>query len=168
MSRHGSKVMVREAGISDADVVGALIDAMDVHYNGEGNTSGQAMAAGCARKALETNEGTHFLIAEFDGRPVGIACFAVIRPGRRLQGLVFLKDLFVVPEARSLGAGRALMQELARYALARDIGRIDLTTDVANSGAQKLYEGLGGKRQEILRYQYDGDRLRLLAGKGET
>jgi ribosomal protein S18 acetylase RimI-like enzyme len=167
MSGEDGQVTVREARSRDADIVGSLIDAMDAHYNGAGNTSGEALAAACARQALESNEGTHFLIAELEGRPVGIACFAVIRPGRQLKGLVFLKDLFVVPEARSLGVGRALMRELARYAMARDIGRIDLTTDVANAGAQRLYEELGGRRQEILRYQYDGDRLRALAGRSE-
>jgi GNAT superfamily N-acetyltransferase len=154
--------MVREAGLEDAALLGRLIDAMDVHYNGAGNTSGADQAADCALQALQSGEGSRFLVAEVSGRPAGIACFAVIRPGRRLAGLVFLKDLFVEPDYRSRGVGRELMRALARYALERDIGRIDLTTDVTNSGAQKLYEELGGARQAILRYSFDTETMRKL------
>jgi len=156
------EVLVREAGSDDAALLGRLIDAMDVHYNGAGNTSGVDKAADCAHLALQSQEGTRFLVAEVSSQPAGIACFAVIRPGRRLAGLIFLKDLFVVPDHRSRGVGRELMRALARYALERGIGRIDLTTDVANTGAQKLYEELGGARQMILRYSFDTKTMRKL------
>jgi ribosomal protein S18 acetylase RimI-like enzyme len=78
---------------------------------------------------------------------------------------VFLKDLFVVPDYRSRGVGREVMRALARYALKHGIGRIDLTTDKANTGAQKLYEELGGVRQTILRYSFDTETMRTLNGE---
>ncbi|MFY0100128.1 GNAT family N-acetyltransferase, partial [Acinetobacter baumannii] len=79
--------------------------------------------------------GTQFALARHAGRPVGLAAFAVIHPGRRLKGLIFLKDLFVAPEARGLGTGEALMRFLARFAVDNGIGRIDLTAEPHNEGA---------------------------------
>jgi GNAT superfamily N-acetyltransferase len=156
---------VRPATAEDAADVGRLIDAMDAHYNGQGNTEGVDAAVALARRTMETGEGTRFLVAREHGQPVGLACYAVIRPGRRHQGLIFLKDLFVVSEARSGGVGRALMAWLARFAIAEGIGRIDLTTDHANLKAQTLYATLGGKRREMLMYRYDGAALWALAGE---
>lgn len=153
------------ATASDVNVVGRLIDAMDVHYNGAGNTAGVAGAVALARQTIGSGEGTHFLIAQQDGADAGLACFAVLRPGRRHQGLIFLKDLFVVTAMRKLGVGAAMMAWLARYAIAEGIGRLDLNADHANTQAQALYQGLGGERREILMYRFDGPALWALAGR---
>ncbi|MDX2158830.1 MAG: GNAT family N-acetyltransferase [Hyphomicrobiaceae bacterium] len=158
------RIEVRLATVDDAEIVGRLIDAMDAHYNGAGKTAGIAGAVAMARDAMAAREGTKFLVAETEGKPVGLACYVVIRPGRRHQGLVFLKDLFVVSDVRSLGVGRALMSWLARFAIAEGIGRIDLTTDHANTRAQALYTSLGGVRREMLLYRFDGATLWSLAG----
>ncbi len=156
-------LLIREAIHSDAQIVGGLIDAMDVHYRGAGNTGGAEAAAVMAARCLSEKEGTRFLIATIHGEAAGLACFAIIRPGRRHTGLLFLKDLFVVPHARSDGIGRALVAALARYAIDRSIGRIDLTTDTANTGAQRLYDEIGGKRLAKVAYTFEEDALSSLA-----
>ena len=65
-----------------------------------------------------------------------------------------LYDLFVAPAARTLGAGRALLQ--AAEARARHDGkaRMDLTTAKTNLRAQALYESLGWVRDEVF-YAYN-------------
>jgi hypothetical protein len=45
------------------------------------------------------------------------------------------------------------------------IGRIDFTTEKDNVVAQKLYDSLGGARQDKIMYRFDGDRLRHLANR---
>jgi ribosomal protein S18 acetylase RimI-like enzyme len=153
----------RLATIDDAVVVAGLIDAMDAHYRGDGSTRGVAAAIPMVEDTIRSREGTRFLLA-FDGADaVAIACFAVIRPGYRHQGLVFLKDLFVPAQWRGRGIARAVMRELAVFALAHDIGRIDLTTDADNAGARGLYESLGGSRQDKVMFRYDGAALAALA-----
>lgn len=153
----------RIAGIADAPAVAALIDDMDAHYRGDGNTVGVAAAITMVEATLRACEGTRFLLALDGAATVGLACFAVLRPGYRHQGLVFLKDLFVPARLRGLGIGRAMMSELARFAVAHGIGRIDLTTDADNAGARALYEGLGGARQEKIMFRFDGAALAALA-----
>ncbi len=159
-----TSIDIRLASTADAEHIGALVHAMDQHYRGLEGSLGIPSATEMARRCLESNEGTRFLLALESGAPIGIACFAIIRPGRRQHGLVFLKDLFVVDAMRSRGVGATLMRALARFATERGIGRIDLQTATENIGAQKLYDTLGGLRREnVLAYTYEGDALAALA-----
>jgi GNAT superfamily N-acetyltransferase len=156
-------VEVRLATRADAPWLGALIDEMDRHYRGADAVQAVGTAAAMIERTFDTAEGTRFLLAIVSGKPVGIACFAVIRPGRGHAGLIFLKDLFVVENERGKGVGRSLMKQLAAFALAHNIGRIDLTTDHSNTGAQKLYSELGGLARPKVLYTFDGDVLSRLA-----
>lgn len=152
----------REAGPDDADLVGALIHAVDTHYIGERAPSA-ADAAAMFRKMSAIQEGTHFTLAFEGGKPVGIAGWVAVRPGHRLGGALYIKDLFVVAEARGRGIGQAFLAELARIARERGLARIDLTTDHENFAAQRFYEGLGGKVQAKVMYRFEGEVLERLA-----
>lgn len=163
-----SQVVVRRATLADAPTIGVLIDAMDSYYLGQDVGRDTAASAAMAALAIESREGTRFLLAHDGGTPVGIACFAVIRPGRRLEGLVFLKDLFVVASHRGQGIGRQLMQNLAAYACQHGIGRIDLTTDARNTGAARLYAELGGAEPRKRMFTFEGAALAALAEGGGT
>jgi ribosomal protein S18 acetylase RimI-like enzyme len=60
-----------------------------------------------------------------------------------------LYDLFVIPEARGSGAGRALMLAAEAHGLAAGVARMDLSTARDNTVAQALYESLGWLRDEV-------------------
>ncbi|MGE0551516.1 MAG: N-acetyltransferase family protein [Kofleriaceae bacterium] len=156
-------VVIRAALPPDLHAVAALIDAMDQHYLGPGRSAGIAAAERMVQRVWSEREGTRFALAIAGGDAIGLACYVVIRPGDQLRGLMFLKDLFVVPEARSGGIGRAMMRWLAREAIALELGRIDVTTDEANVGAARLYDALGAERQRKIMFRYDSDRLARLA-----
>jgi GNAT superfamily N-acetyltransferase len=156
-------IEVRLAQRADAELVGTVIDAMDRHYRGQDAVKPAGEAAAMIARTIDSAEGTRFLIAFQEGEPVGLACFAVIRPGRGQAGLIFLKDLFVVEGARSKGVGKRLISALAHFAEANGIGRIDLTTEPDNAGAQKLYAELGGKVRPTLKYTFEGETLARLA-----
>ena len=64
-----------------------------------------------------------------------------------------LNDLFVAPEARKLGVGRALMERARQLAEATQANGLALETAIDNHTAQKLYESLGWKRDEEF-YRY--------------
>jgi ribosomal protein S18 acetylase RimI-like enzyme len=64
-----------------------------------------------------------------------------------------LNDLYVVAEARKMGVGRALMQRARELAEGTRANCLTLETAADNVPAQRLYEGLGWKRdQEFYRY----------------
>jgi GNAT superfamily N-acetyltransferase len=155
---------IRLATPEDHGDIALVNQAMDRHYNPhlEPN-SVEEVTNLLARIERDRRFGTQFALARHDGRPVGFAAFAVIHPGRRLAGLVFLKDLFVAPEARSLGAGEALMRFLARFCRDNGIGRIDLTAEPHNAGAMRFYERLGMAVRPAVFYRLDGEGLAKLA-----
>lgn len=148
------RTLVRLATPEDADTVGALIHALDAHYRGAALAPAAGKAAAMARHAMATGEGTHFALASLDGVPMGLAAFAVLRPGRDLQGVLYAKEIFVREEARGQGLGAALVAYLQAEAARRGLGRIELTTDPDNRAAQRFYERLGGERLEKIAYRF--------------
>jgi GNAT superfamily N-acetyltransferase len=103
------------------------------------------------------------LIAEDDGLPVGFALFFhnfstfLGKPG------IYLEDLFVVPEHRGSGIGRALLKELARLAVERDCGRLEWSVLDWNRDAIGFYERLGAKpNSEWTVYRLTGESLTAL------
>ena len=107
--------------------------------------------------------GVEILVAETDGI-VGFAIFSTLYPGPGLRSGFFLKELFVSQACRGSGAGRLLMQALARIALQRGHGRVDWTADGENHRLLAFYDSLGGLRQsEKQFYRLTGDALADLA-----
>lgn len=106
------------------------------------------------------------LIAEVDAVPAGFALYFhnfstfLARPG------IYLEDLFVRPEYRGAGVGRALLERLAAIAVERNCGRLEWAVLDWNVDAIGFYERLGAVPQdEWTVYRVTGDALtRLAAG----
>ena len=85
------------------------------------------------------------LIAEADGAAVGFALFFHNfstfegRPG------IYLEDLFVLPEARGGGHGRALLAALAKAAVERGCARLDWQVLDWNEPSKAFYRSLGAR-----------------------
>jgi GNAT superfamily N-acetyltransferase len=77
---------------------------------------------------------------------------------------IFLEDLFVLPEFRGHGHGKALLVELARLAVARGCGRLEWSVLDWNSRAIAFYDSLGAHPVAgWIPYRLDGDALVSLA-----
>jgi len=149
------QTIIRLAAIKDASDVAALIRAVDLHYVGPDVAQPLEPTQVMVERSMREAEGTRYALAYQDGRAVGLACFAVLRPGFRLSGLLFVKELFVESHARGQEVGAQLMRWLAGYARAQGVTRIDLTTESSNSGAQAFYERLGGRRMDKVFYRFN-------------
>jgi GNAT superfamily N-acetyltransferase len=83
------------------------------------------------------------LLAEAEGRPVGFALFFhnystfLTRPG------IYLEDLFVLPDERGRGYGKALLAALGRLAVERGCGRLEWSVLDWNEPSIKFYRSLG-------------------------
>jgi GNAT superfamily N-acetyltransferase len=82
------------------------------------------------------------LVAEQDGRIVGIAHCIVHRSTWARGSYVYLNDLFVTPDVRKCGVGRALIEAIYAHADAMDAERVYWLTHESNATARKLYESL--------------------------
>jgi GNAT superfamily N-acetyltransferase len=110
------------------------------------------------------------VLLAFEGQsPVGFAVYFynfstwLGRPG------LYLEDLFVKPEKRGKGYGRALLVELAKIARRRDCGRLEWAVLDWNEPAIKFYRSLGAKPMDewtVFRLTRDG--IARLANVAET
>ncbi len=106
------------------------------------------------------------LIAEDDRQPVGFALFFHNFSTFLAQPGIYLEDLFVIPEQRGRGVGRALLERLAQVAVDRGCGRLEWAVLNWNQDAIRFYERLGAKpNSEWTVYRLTGEPLRALAGE---
>jgi GNAT superfamily N-acetyltransferase len=106
------------------------------------------------------------VLAEEEGRPIGFALFFhtfstfLARPG------MYLEDLFVLPEHRGGGVGRALLVHLAHLAVERGCGRLEWAVLNWNQEAIRFYERLGAHpNTEWTVYRLTGEALLALGGE---
>ena len=77
---------------------------------------------------------------------------------------IYLEDLFVRPEARGSGLGKALLARLAALAIERDCARLEWSVLDWNAPAIGFYESLGAQMMdEWTVMRVDGDALTGLA-----
>jgi len=83
------------------------------------------------------------LIAELDGAPVGITHYLFHRHMWKVENVCYLQDLYVTPETRGTGAGRALIE--AVYSKADDAGcpSVYWLTQDFNTEGRRLYDRVG-------------------------
>ena len=80
---------------------------------------------------------------------------------------IHLEDLYVKPERRGRGHGRALLAELARICVERGYGRLEWSVLDWNAPARRFYESLDAVTvDEWVVYRLTGPALRALAGDG--
>ncbi len=104
------------------------------------------------------------LICRRDGRPIGLALYFFTYSTFLGRPSLYLEDLFVLPEERGAGAGRALLRALARIAVRRGCGRMEWTVLDWNTPSIRFYRRLGAElRREWLLTRLTGPALRRLA-----
>lgn len=107
------------------------------------------------------------LMAEWQGRSAGFALFFHNYSTFLAQPGIYLEDLYVRPECRGRGIGRALLGQLARLAVARQCGRLEWSVLDWNVDAIRFYERLGARPQsDWTVYRVTNDALTALANFG--
>lgn len=108
-------------------------------------------------------DGAEILVAEDDGKVVGLCSFSAIFPGPGLKPGIFLKELYVGAPYRGRGVGRSLMRTLATLAGKRGLVRIDWTADAGNDRLLAFYDDIGGARKtDRFYYRLEGETLDAL------
>lgn len=140
-----SVLSIKVAGVDDINSVAVLFDLYRQFYE-------QAPSLELAMRFIKQrlcNQESIILLAEEYGEPIGFCqlypsfCSVIAAP------IYVLYDLFVHPEKRRTGAGRALLLAAEKQAEAAGIARMDLTTARVNTSAQALYESLGWEKDTV-------------------
>jgi ribosomal protein S18 acetylase RimI-like enzyme len=131
-------VSVREASPRDLVTVGRLLHDFNREF---GEESPPPEVLGGRLEALVDGGDTAVLLAGDDASGV-----AVLRYRRAIwsEGLeCYLAELYVVPERRGQGIGRALMTAAIEHARARGADRMEIGVDEPDTAARGLYESFG-------------------------
>ena len=132
---------IREPYEGELKALSGLLDAYRVFY---GQPSDPTAAARFLRRRMEQADSVIF-VAVADGRVAGFTQLYPSFSSSPLQQVYILNDLFVHPDYRKRGLGRALLLKAQRFCRDRGAKGLALETAVDNP-AQQLYELMGWKR----------------------
>jgi GNAT superfamily N-acetyltransferase len=139
----GPPISTRPATEADVPLILTFIRAL-AEYEREPNAV-LATEEGLRRWLFGERPAAEVVFASIEGVDVGFALFFQTfstwlgRPG------IWLEDLFVLPEQRGHGAGRALLAHLARLALERGCGRLEWSVLDWNEPSIAFYKRLGAR-----------------------
>jgi GNAT superfamily N-acetyltransferase len=140
------KVIVR--AIQPADFVQwkPLWDGYNAFYGREGLTAlPDEITRQTWARFFDGYEPVHALVAEHDGRIVGIAHYLFHRSTITVGPVCYLQDLFTAPTARGTGVGRALIEEVYLRGKLAGSSRVYWQTHETNAIAMMLYDRVAEK-----------------------
>jgi len=137
------EIQVRRAAVEDAAAIARLLHDFNLEFL-EPSPGVEALTESCR---LLLGEGEMAVLLAGEG-PDGLALLR-LRPALWTEGLeAHLQELYVVPDLRGRGIGRALLE--ATIDLAREAGAagVDLNTGETDTAARALYESMGFTNRE--------------------
>ncbi|MBA1243784.1 MULTISPECIES: GNAT family N-acetyltransferase [Pseudomonas] len=153
---------IRDATRSDAAVILGYITELAIYENAEHEV--QAKLADIERSLFDEPSPAKALICEVDGQPVGFAVYFLSYSTWQGRKGLYLEDLFVSPQHRGIGAGKALLRHLAKIAHDTGCGRMDWSVLDWNQPAIDFYTSIGAKaHEEWVRYRLEGEGLEKFA-----
>jgi GNAT superfamily N-acetyltransferase len=157
---------IRMARPDDAPTIAALVRELAAFVKHEHQA--KATADDFRRHLFGDKPVARAALAEVNGQAVGFALwFSTFSTFRGQPGL-YVEDLFVRPEYRGRGIGKALLAAVAAQALENACGRVEWSVLKWNSGALGFYRSLGAQvLDEMTTCRIEEDGLRGLADKAK-
>jgi GNAT superfamily N-acetyltransferase len=156
---------IRPACVGDVALILRFIKELAAYERAEQ----EVVATEASLRASLFGEGTraHALICRVAGVDAGFAVyFFNYSTWQGKQGL-YLEDLYVSPAYRNAGAGKAMLQHLARIAVKQGCGRFEWSVLDWNEPAIAFYRSIGAvAMDEWVRYRLAGEALAKFGGNG--
>jgi GNAT superfamily N-acetyltransferase len=136
-----SNLILRFAEPTDYSVLFQLIQGLAEYEKLSHAVTGDALAL--KEHLFGSHRYIEVILAETSGQAVGFALFFhnystfLTKPG------IYLEDLFVLPEYRRQGIGKALISKVAQIAIERDCGRLEWSVLDWNEPAKAFYRSMG-------------------------
>ena len=141
MTKKKTPIDIRPVRPDDYDAWRPLWDDYNAFYERVGPTAlPEEVTESTWRRFFDANEPVHCIVAEREGRVVGLCHYLYHRSTSRLELMCYLQDLFTLAEERGHGVGRALV--LATYEIAKNAGskRVYWLTHTTNTPGRTLYD----------------------------
>ena len=153
---------IRPARPDEAGVVLDLIKQLAVYEKCESDVVADEATI---HQSLFVERSAEVVLAEEDGSVVGFALFFHNFSTFVGKKGMYLEDLFVLPEKRGLGYGKALLKYVAKLAVERNCGRMEWICLDWNEPSLKIYRSIGAVPMSDWTVQrLDEQRLKEFAG----
>jgi GNAT superfamily N-acetyltransferase len=140
------ELIIREAARVDFDAWRPLWDGYNAFYGRAGPTAlSDAITHTTWGRFFDAAEPVHALVAERDGRLIGLVHYIFHRATTLDGPTCYLNDLFTSPDARGGGVGRALIAAVYERARAAGSRRVYWLTHETNHTAMRLYDQVAEK-----------------------
>lgn len=136
-----SPVLVRPIRPDDLQAWTPLWDGYNAFYGRAGETAlAPAITQATWARFFDPNEPVFALVAESEGRLLGLTHYLFHRSTTRIELTCYLQDLFTDPAERGRGIGRALIEGVSQAAQAAGIKRVYWQTHETNATGRQLYD----------------------------
>jgi len=156
------KIHIRPALFADIELLLKLIRELARYEKAESSvlTNEQAIYS----SLFAPNSNAYALICEHENTAIGYAVYFFNYSTWLGRKGVYLEDVYIRPEYRGLGAGKALLQQVAQIAVENDCGRLEWSVLDWNTPAIGFYQHIGAVPQEEWTvYRLQGQALTQLA-----
>ncbi len=159
-------ISIRPATIDDAQTIMRFVIELARYEKAEHEV--KATEADLREGLFGEHSRVESAICELDGEPIGHAIFFMNYSTWLGKYGIFLEELYITPERRGVGAGKAMLQHVASIAVDRGCGRFEWNVLDWNEPAIRFYESLGATAlSEWVGYRVTGPALAELGG-GKT
>jgi GNAT superfamily N-acetyltransferase len=132
---------VRSVQPSDFVAWKPLWDGYNAFYGRQGEAALRPEITRVAwQRFLDPAEPVFALVAEGEGKLLGLAHYLFHRSTTRIEPTCYLQDLFTAPSERGRGIGRSLIMAVYERAAAAGIGRVYWNTHESNAAGRLLYD----------------------------
>lgn len=157
-----SAPLIRPATQDDAAIILGFIRDLARYERAEDEV--EATEAAIVASLFSPGATAHALIAELGSQPVGFAVYFFNYSTWQGRNGLYLEDLYVAPEHRGIGIGKALLKRLAAIAVENGCGRFEWSVLDWNASSIRVYEAIGAEPlSEWVRYRLQGERLAAFA-----
>lgn len=155
MTKKKVSVTVRPVTPGDFDAWKPLWDEYNAFYERVGPTAlSEEVNETLWRRFFDASEPVHCIVAEREGKVVGICHYIFHRSTSRLAQVCYLQDLFTDANYRGHGVGRALIERVNEAAKAAGSTRVYWLTHTTNTPGRTLYDKVA-KNLGFIQYVQD-------------
>ena len=159
----GDELTIRAVAEDDVETLFGLILELAAYERLSDEVSGDAEML---RRSLFVERTAEALLAEIDGEAVGYAILCGTFSTFECRGGIWIEDIYVRPESRKGGVGRALFARVAALAVERGFPRVEWAALDWNELALGFYDRLGARRMDDWRMlRLEGEALRRLGSR---
>jgi len=157
-----SVIEIRQATVEDSSLILRFVTELAAYEKAENEVN--ATELDIKNSLFGSDSTTSVVICNINNKPVGFAVYFFNYSTWLGKHGLYLEDLYVSPESRSVGAGKALLKYLAKIALSKNCGRFEWNVLDWNEPAIQFYQSIGAKPQDgWVGYRLTGRALKEFA-----